>query len=443
MKRFTQLFVFLSICFFNIAVIAQTKVLQFDLKDEINPAAWRATRKAFDLAKQTKAEVILINMNTYGGQLDYADSIRTKILNSNIKTIVFIDNNAASAGALIATACDKIYMSKGASIGAASVVNGQGEVLPEKYQSYMRGLMRTTAEAKGRDPKIAEAFVDPELVLDSLKEKGKVLTLTTKEAIANGYCEAEVNSVKEVLAKEGINNYSSTSYQPTTIDLIIGFLINPAVSSVLILLIIGGIYFELQAPGIGFALLVAIVASLLFFAPLYLEGLANNWEILLFVIGVALLILEIFLIPGFGVFGILGIVFIVTGLAMSLVLNNFFDFSVTGGERLTQSVLLVLASMVVSIVLSVIFGGNILKSGLFQRLVLKDEQQSKEGYQVTKPNIELLGKVGFAKTDLRPSGKIEIDGTWFEALSNDGFIENGTDIVVSKIENYNLVVRKK
>jgi membrane-bound serine protease (ClpP class) len=443
MKTFIQLFIFLNICCFNLSLNAQTKILQFNLKEEINPAAWRTTRKAFDLAKQIKADVIIINMNTYGGQLDYADSIRTKILNSDIKTIVFIDNNAASAGALISIACDKIYMNKGASIGAASVVNGKGEILPEKYQSYMRGLMRTTAQTKGRDVKIAEGFVDPDSEIPNLKEKGKVLTLTTKEAIAVGYCVAEVNSVQEVLANEGITNYISKSYEPGTIDLIIGFLINPAVSSVLILLIIGGIYFELQAPGIGFALLVAIVASLLFFAPLYLEGLANNWEILLFIIGVVLLIFELFLIPGFGVFGILGIIFIVTGLAMSLVLNNFFDFSVTGGERLTQSILLVLASMVVSIVLSVVFGKNILKSGLFQRLVLKDEQQSKEGYQVTKPNIELLGKVGFAKTDLRPSGKIEIDGVWYEALSNDGFIENGTDIVVSKIENYNLVVRRK
>ena len=443
MNKFIQIFFFIAFALGELPAIAQTKVLQFDLKEEINPAAWRATRKAFDLANQIKADIIIINMNTYGGQLDYADSIRTKILNSDIKTIVFIDNNAASAGALISIACDKIYMTKGASIGAASVVNGKGEILPEKYQSYMRGLMRTTAEAKGRDPKIAEAFVDPELILDSLKEKGKVLTLTTKEAIAIGYCTAEANSIKEVLAKEGITNYASTSYKPTTIDFIIGFLINPAVSSVLILLIIGGIYFELQAPGIGFALLVAVVASLLFFAPLYLEGLANNWEILLFILGIILLVLELFLIPGFGVFGILGIVFMVTGLAMSLVLNNFFDFSVTGGEKLVQSVLIVLGSMVVSIVLSVIFGGNILKSGLFQRLVLKDEQLSKEGYQVTRPNIELLGKVGFAKTDLRPSGKIEIDGNWFEAVSNDGFIENGTDIVVSKIENYNLVVRRK
>lgn len=422
--------------------MAQPKVYQFNLKQEINPAAWRSTRIALENAKQQKADILLIHMNTFGGMLDYADSIRSAILTAPMKTVVFIDNNAASAGALIAIACDKIYMHKGASIGAASVVNAEGEVLPEKYQSYMRGLMRTTAESKGRNPKIAEGFVDPDLEIPNIKPKGKVLTFTTTEAIANGFCDAEASSVKELLAKEGLKSYNLEIYQPTLTDKIIGFLINPAVSGFLILLIIGGIYFELQTPGIGFALLVSVVAALLFFAPLYLEGLADNWEILLFIVGIALLVLEIFLIPGFGIFGILGIVMIISGLAFSLILNDFFDFNVTSGERLTNAFLLVLLSMIGAVVVGAFFGGNILKSKMFKRLVLQDEQQAIQGYQVRKPNLAFVGKTGFAKTDLRPSGKIEIDGNWYDAVSNDGFIENGTNIVVSKIENYNLVVRK-
>lgn len=440
MKHIFYLFITVLIC--SQYTMAQPKVYQFDLKQEINPAAWRTTRIAMENAKQQNADVLLIHMNTFGGMLDYADSIRSAILTAPMKTVVFIDNNAASAGALIAIACDKIYMHKGASIGAASVVNAEGEVLPEKYQSYMRGLMRTTAESKGRNPKIAEGFVDPDLEIPNIKPKGKVLTFTTKEAIANGFCNAEASSIKELLAKEGLKSYDLEVYQPTLTDKIIGFLINPAVSGVLILLIIGGIYFELQAPGIGFALLVSVVAALLFFAPLYLEGLADNWEILLFIVGIALLVLEIFLIPGFGIFGILGIVMIISGLAFSLILNDFFDFNVTSGERLTNSFLLVLLSMIGAVVVGAFFGGNILKSKMFKRLVLEDEQQATQGYQVRKPDMNFIGKTGFAKTDLRPSGKIEIDGNWYDAVSNDGFIENGTNIVVSKIENYNLVVRK-
>jgi membrane-bound serine protease (ClpP class) len=442
MKRIfsTAIFSFLIILFCQ--TFAQTKVYQLDLKDEINPAAWRSTRKAFEDAEKQNAKIFIINMNTYGGLLDYADSIRTKIINSKLKTIVFIDNNAASAGALISIACDRIYMNQGANIGAASVVNGKGEVLPEKYQSYMRGLMRTTAEAKGRNPKIAEAFVDPDVEVEGINVKGKVLTLTTQEAIKNGYCVAQASSINDVLKMEGLTDFKIIKYTPTFTDNIIGFFTNPAVSSVLILFIIGGIYFELQSPGIGFALVVAVIASLLFFAPLYLEGLAANWEILLFVIGIVLLILEIFVIPGFGIFGILGIVCIVTGLAMSLILNDFFDLSVSGSEKITQSFLIVLVSLVISIFISVFFGGNLLKSKAFKRLSLNDEQNSSEGYQIHKPEISLIGKNGKSITDLRPSGKVEIDGERFEALSIDGFIENGTEVVVTKIENYNLSVKR-
>jgi membrane-bound serine protease (ClpP class) len=442
MKRIfsTAIFSFLIILFCQ--TFAQTKVYQLDLKDEINPAAWRSTRKAFEDAEKQNAKIFIINMNTYGGLLDYADSIRTKIINSKLKTIVFIDNNAASAGALISIACDRIYMNQGANIGAASVVNGKGEVLPEKYQSYMRGLMRTTAEAKGRNPKIAEAFVDPDVEVEGINVKGKVLTLTTQEAIKNGYCVAQASSINDVLKMEGLIDFKIIKYTPTFTDNIIGFFTNPAVSSVLILFIIGGIYFELQSPGIGFALVVSVIASLLFFAPLYLEGLAANWEILLFVIGIVLLILEIFVIPGFGIFGILGIVCIVTGLAMSLILNDFFDLSVSGSEKITQSFLIVLVSLVISIFISVFFGGNLLKSKAFKRLSLNDEQNSSEGYQIHKPEISLIGKNGKSITDLRPSGKVEIDGERFEALSIDGFIENGTEVVVTKIENYNLSVKR-
>lgn len=323
MKRILYLICFLL---FQQTLNAQTKVYQFEIKDEINPATWRIAKKAIANSKADKAEVLLLELNTFGGMLDYADSIRTALLNSDIKTIVFINNNAASAGALISLACDKIYMHRGASIGAASVVNGSGEVLPEKYQSFMRGLMRTTAETKGRDPQIAEGFVDPDIEIPGVKPKGKVLTFTTSEALAHKFCDGEANSIKEVLQKEGINQPDIHTFVPSVLDKIIGILLTPAISGLLILLIIGGIYFELQTPGIGFALIVSIVSALLFFAPLYLEGLADNWEIVIFVLGVIFLILEIFLIPGFGIFGILGIIFMISGLALSLVTNVFFVF---------------------------------------------------------------------------------------------------------------------
>ncbi|HEY0899049.1 MAG TPA: NfeD family protein [Sphingobacteriaceae bacterium] len=430
------------IILFSPARAQEKKVYTFNLNEEIGPSAWRTTRKALDNATAQKADYILVRMNTYGGMVDYADSIRTALLESKIKTLVFIDNNAASAGALIAIACDRIYMRPGGSIGAASVVNPQGEIMPEKYQSYMRGLMRATAEAKKRDPRIAEAFVDPDIVIKGLVEKGKVLTLTTDEAIKVGFCNGRANSIADVLKAEKIGEYQIIEHKLTAVDRIINFLISPAISGILILLIIGGIYFEMQTPGIGFALLVSVAAALLFFAPLYLEGLAANWEIGLFILGVLLLALEIFVIPGFGVAGILGIIFIVAALTLSLVMNDIFDFTVTGSERLTGSFLLVVGSMVLAIIVSVIFGKAILKTSLFQRLVLQDEQRSQMGYSISQPHAELQSRHGIAKTDLRPSGKIEIDGKWYDAVALDGYIEKGSEIYIEKQENYNLFVRR-
>ncbi len=447
MKRYIKVILFFiaGILSFSGSLSAQDTgpVYYFEMSGEIGPSTWRLTQKAFGGASAQKAQAMIIRMNTYGGLVDYADSIRTLVLNAPIKTIVYIDKNAASAGALIAIACDKIYMSRGASIGAASVVDPKGSLLPEKYQSYMRGLMRTTAEAKGRNPKIAEAFVDPNIDIKDTVSKGKVLTLTTSEAINAGYCVAQVSGVKDILESENLAKAKVYQHQVSILDRMIDFLIMPVISGILILLIIGGIYFEMQAPGSGIALVVAIVAALLFFAPLYLEGLAQHWEIGLFILGVVLVLLEIFVIPGFGITGLMGLLCIIVGLALSMVMNNFFDLTVTGSEQISGAFILVITSMVMAIVLSVILGRSFFKSRAFKRLVLQDEQQSDQGYVAGRTANELAGKEGVARTDMRPSGKIEVEGKWYDAIALDGYLAKGTPVYVEKNENYNVFVREK
>lgn len=424
------------------SLLAQKLVYQFRIFDQIDPAAWRITKSSIKEAEAAQADVILLHLNTYGGQVDMADSIRTALLETPIKTIVFVDHNAASAGALIAIACDRIYMHKTANIGAASVVNQTGQVMPEKYQSYMRSLMRSTAEVNGRNAAIAEGFVDPELVIDSIKPKGKVITFTSTEALKYGFCDGIVNSPKEVLETELSEPYRIMEKQISLLDKLIGFLINPVVSGILILLIIGGIYYELQAPGIGFALLVAVIAAILYFAPLYLEGLAANWEIFLFIVGIILLGIELFAIPGFGIIGILGIICIVCGLAFSLVLNDYFNFSLSGTKNIMNAFLVVLIAMIAAIILSILLGKNILNSPLFRRLVLQDEQRSKEGFTIAQAPEILKGKIGVTITDMRPSGKIEIEEIRYDALSEDGFISKGEKIVVTRHETTSIFVKK-
>lgn len=441
--KFTKSILLLLYFVFATGVIALGQnIFKTELKEDVGANAWRIIKKSYQQAQKEQADYFLIEMNTFGGAVNFADSIRSLLLDSEMKTIVYVNNNAASAGTLIALASDYIFMHSGASLGAASVVNQNGEIMPEKYQSYMRGLMRATAEAKGRDPKMAEAFVDPSISIPALKEDGKILTFTAAEAVKANLARAEVKRVEDIYSNLEIVAPAVQAYEKTWVDAIIALLVNPMVSGLLIMGIIGGIYFELQTPGIGFALVVAAVCATLFFAPLYLQGLADNWEIALFVIGVLLLALEVFVIPGFGLAGILGIIFVLCGLAFSMLANDYFDFKVSQPGLLMNSFLIVIGAMIFSIILMVIFGKNILNSSAFKRLVLSDEQRAESGYTSSIPKVNLLNKEGVARTVLRPAGKIEVDGVWYDAVALDGFIDAGEQIYVEKHENYNLFVRK-
>ena len=220
---------------------SKAKVYYYKIDDNISKPAQRTTEKAVEAAEAAKVDYLFLELNTFGGELDAADKIRTALLNATMPTIVFVNNNAASAGALISIACDSIYMAPGASIGAASVVNQNGEIMPDKYQSYMRSLMRSTAETNGRDPDIAQAMVDPDVEVRGVSEKGKVLTFTPEEAIQNGYCEGEAENREEVLRAAGIDNYEFVEQELTWVDKVINLLVNPAVSGLLIMFIIGGL----------------------------------------------------------------------------------------------------------------------------------------------------------------------------------------------------------
>lgn len=429
----------------NLGVNAQTtkkKVFVFDIKEMIAPPVWRMTQKAMKDAEAQKADLILIHMNTYGGLVDMADSMRTKILNSPIPVFVFIDNNAASAGALISIACDSIYMRKSASIGAATVVSQDGAAMPDKYQSYMRSTMRATAESTGRDPKIAEGMVDPSVYIPGITDSGKVITFTSTEAIKYGFANGIAESIPEVLKLAGIEDYELVYQEVRFVDNIIGFLLSPAISGILILIIIGGIYFELQTPGVGFPLAASVLAAIFYFAPLYLEGLAANWEILVFVVGLILIGVEIFVIPGFGIAGISGIALAIIGLTLSLLENNNFDFSPVSGTRGAEALLTVLLPVLILVMVFIFLGDKLFSSGAFKRIVLSSEMNSEAGYTVGNTYNSLIGAQGVAITDFKPFGKIEINDETYDARLNHGFAERGTTLQVVATERNELIVKK-
>lgn len=420
-----------------------TLVYRFAIREEIAPPVWRTTQKAFEKAREAKADLVLIHMNTYGGMVDAADSIRTKILNSHIPVYVLIDNNAASAGALIAIACDSIYMVEGANIGAATVVNQSGEVVPDKYQSYMRSMMRSTAEASGRNPDIAEAMVDPSIAIEGIIDSGKVLTFTTSEAIRHQFCEAKVGGVEDLLRHAGHENFEIIEHQLKPLDKVINFLINPFVSGLLIMLIVGGLYFELQTPGIGFPLGASIVAAMLYFAPLYLEGLASHIEIIIFVIGVVLLLIEIFAIPGFGVAGVLGILFIITGLTLAMV-ENLGDQPLEADLMpVARAFFIVVSSLLIALLASVYLGQRLLKSTRFGEFALQTVQEKSSGFSSAAFDFQpLIGQQATAHTMLRPTGKIILNDKVYDATLESGYAEKGDAVQVMAFTMGQLIVRK-
>ena len=440
------------------SVSARKTVYVFDLKKEIGPATWRTTMHSIDQAVRMKADLIIIHMNTYGGLVDAADSIRTKILNCPIPVYVFVDNNAISAGALIAVSADKIYMREGASIGAATVVHQTGEAAPDKYQSFMRSMMRATAEAHGkdtivagrdttyrwrRDPRIAEAMVDPSVFIKGVIDSTKVLTLTTEEAIKLRFCEGKAEKIEDVLTANQISDYTMERHTLTALEKIIQFLINPYLQSLLIMIIIAGIYFEMQTPGIGFPLIIAVIAALLYFAPLYLEGLASHWELLIFITGLVLIGIEIFALPGFGVAGIMGIILMVLGLSLAMVDNLIFKWDFTVGLiTVFKSTCIVIGSAALALILSIWLGKSFLSNPYLKKAMLQTEQRSSEGYMSFDDLSGMVGVTGTARSMLRPAGKILIDGTLYDAICETGYINSGEPVKVIRYETGQLYVVK-
>lgn len=428
-------------------LLAQEKekplVLHLKINDVIDPRTNRYSELGLEKAVELDADYVILELDTYGGALNDADDIRTRILNFDRPIYTYINKDAASAGALISIACDSIYMAKGSSIGAATVVTQDGEAAPDKYQSYMRSIMRSTAEAKGRDPRMAEAMVDEDINLDSIATEGKILTLSTSEAIKYGFCEAEVSSIDDIMKRSGVEDYELQEFKLGATEKIIALFLNPFVSGILILIIIGGIYFELQTPGVGFPILASIIAVILYFVPNYLNGLAENWEILMFVVGIILIALEIFVIPGFGVAGVLGLVCTIGSLVLVMLNNDMLDFSFVGGEEIFISVATVIAGMLGAIVIMFFGGARLLNSNVFKRVALQDVQDGSQGYTSTFYKAKsLVGKQGKTYTRLRPSGRIEIDGEIYDAFTRGNFIDEGVDIVVVSDEGTSLKVKE-
>ncbi|MBN1885600.1 MAG: nodulation protein NfeD [Candidatus Krumholzibacteriota bacterium] len=424
-----------------IDALAASRVLVVPVSGEIQlglaPFVERSTREAEDGG----FDLVIYEINTFGGRLDAAVVIRDAIINADIETIAFVNKRAISAGALVTLAANRIYMHPQSTIGAAEPVSigigGKSGEVSEKVVSYWRSELRSTAEKNDRDGRIAEAFADKSIEIEGVIGEGKLLTLTASQAIELGMADAAAGSIEDILSAEGIAGATVVRTSPNAAERLAGFLTMSVVSSLLLTLAIIGIFIEIRTPGFGVAGIVALIALVLFFGSHYLVNLAGWGELLLFAFGVILLLVEIFLIPGFGIVGTVGIIAIVSSFYLSLV-GRFVEVTdfVSGAKVLALS-------FVLSFALILVVLRFLPKFAPFQRLVLSTSETTEKGFRSSPDSLEdLLGMEGVAVTMLRPAGTALIGATKVSVVTEGDFIEKDSRIVVTEVEGYRIVVKK-
>lgn len=399
-------------------------------------------QRVLDEATAAGAAAVVLKIDTFGGRVDAAVQIRDALLRSPIRTVAFVDKRAISAGALISLAANSIVMSGGSTIGAAAPVRigqqgAEASAAGEKTVSYVRKEFRATAESRNRPPLIAEAMVDADVVIPGLVEKGKLLTLTTEEALKHRVADARADTLEAVLQQAGLAGAEIRRPAPNWAEHVVRFLTDPLVSSLLVTLATLGIMLELRAPGLGLPGAVGVSSLGLFLWGHWLVQLAGWEELLLVVAGVALLAVEVFVIPGFGIAGALGLLGIAAGLVLS----------VLGPEPAGQFVVQAAGRMLLSLLLAIAAGLLLLRFTtrlpFGRRLVLESGLPSAQGYS-SEPETDhrWLGRSGVTLTPLRPAGIAQIDAQRIDVVSDGELIEPGEFIQVVRVDGNRIVVKR-
>ncbi|MEH7247934.1 nodulation protein NfeD [Neobacillus niacini] len=386
-------------------------------------------KRAVETAEHENADVIIFEINTPGGAVDAAADIGKLLTSTNIKTVAFINNRALSAGAYISLNMDEIYMVKGATMGAAAIIDQNGNTAGKKAESYWFAEMKNAAMHADRDPIYALAMADEDVDLPEYgAEKGKLLTLTSEQAVKVKYAEGIVNNLDELLELLGYTEADVRPLELSMAEKVARFITNPFVYSILLTIGIVGLVLELFSPGFGVFGFTGISALLLFFYGHFVAGLTGYETLVLFIIGIGLILLEFF-ISG-GIAGFLGFVAIISSLFLAA------DNVVHMGISLLMAIVV---AILISIVMIKVFGK---KMQLFKKLILTDSTNIESGYIASKSRLELIGMVGHTLTMLRPSGTIIIDDERLDAVSEGEFIGKGTKVRVMRAEGARIIVRE-
>ncbi len=391
------------------------------------------------------------DIDTFGGRVDAATQIKDAILDSPLLTVAFINRRAISAGALISMSCDKIYMTSGGTIGAATAVDMQGKKGSEKVISYMREEMASTAESTGRNIDIAKGMVDEELNFTHLvvngdsvevldlegRKEGKLITLTTELAKKYKIADGDAETIDELLAKLGLEGAEVISTKATWSESIVRFLTNPVVASLLMTFGFLGILFELQQPGWGVSGTIGAVCLALALGAGYIAELASATDFLIIFVGILLLLIEMIVIPGFGLAGIGGIILVVFGLYRLLLP----DMPV--GEEVADMAMFGLTIGVIGGLIGLVLLLKLMtKTKFWKKLATPDVQDHERGYDTSLGLEDMIGKEAVADTDLHPSGWVTIGDKRIFVVSDGTFIEDGEKVKIITVDGNRVVVRK-
>jgi len=420
---FITLFTIISFIILNTSANGTDEVYLISIKGTIDLGLSSYVQRALEEAILNKAKAVILEVDTFGGRVDAAIQIRDKIINLNIPSVAYIKNRAWSAGALIALSAKYILMDKGASIGAA-----EPRPADEKNISALSAEFASTAQSRGRPEKIAAAMVDKDIEIENIIEKDKILTLNTEQAIKLNFVDGIALNIEEVLNFLNLQDVKIKYISPNWAENISRFVTNPVVSSLLLSIGFLGLIIEFWTLGWGIAGSIGIISLSLFFGGHIIVGLAGWEAIILFLVGFFLLLAEIFLIPGFGLTGISGIIAILTSIFLTF--GNIIQAA--------YSILIALGFTIVGFFLLIRY---IPATRTWRKFILFTKQEKELGYSVgIKNSKRLIGKEGIAITPLRPSGMVEVNGEKLNAITRGEYVDSNTKIKIISVEGNKIVV---
>lgn len=393
------------------------------IKGEINSASFSFLKEVIADIDESTTKAIIFEIDTYGGLIDQASNIKDLILSLDIPTISFVNNKAESAGVLITIASEKVVMATNSTIGSAETIPNT-----EKILSTWRSFLRDTAQYRGRNTDIIQAMADSDMVVAGINTKGKLINLTSKEALEHGIADLVSDDYDEMLAHFGIANANIIPVEEGLQVKLAKLISKPYISSLLLTLGLVGLVIEILTPGFGIGGTISIIGFGLFFGGNILAGNSNWTSLALFATGLLLLVVE-GIVPGFGLPGIAGIIFVTGGTVLAM---GSFSSAIA-----SLSIAIILTTIVTVILLKLGF-----RSKLLDRVVLKAEHNKERGYLSVDSSDIYLNKKGISITELRPSGFIEIDGKRLDALSDGSFIPKDVQIEIFRVEGSKIFVRR-